>query len=145
MGLLSSKYYYNHTTEVYKSPERIDVHEHRAPTDESVRLLNEMQEKAINNIIAKINIEQNFLKAEGIVIRQELVSFCPVCYIKFILNGKEHRVSLELKLNANDSFDIMIYKEQIVKAIYEKFAEVIAKELIAQTDSMKNIINNITF
>lgn len=46
------------------SPSRIDVHEHRAPTDDSVRLLNEMQRAAEKQIINSIPLEDNLLKGQ---------------------------------------------------------------------------------
>ena len=35
-------------------PSTLEITEKRAPTDDSVRLLNEMQDKAVSNIICKI-------------------------------------------------------------------------------------------
>ena len=37
------------------------VHEHRAPTDESVRLLREMEERARAQVIASVPLESNYL------------------------------------------------------------------------------------
>lgn len=41
------------------NPSRVDVHEHRAPTDESIKLLNEMQEKILKNIVAQFKVDNN--------------------------------------------------------------------------------------
>ena len=41
------------------SPSRIDVHEHRAPTDESIRLAEEMREKILENIIYQEHVNDN--------------------------------------------------------------------------------------
>lgn len=39
--------------------ERREIHEHRAPTDESVRLLKEMEEKAAKKVIKALTIQSN--------------------------------------------------------------------------------------
>lgn len=41
------KYNRNYTTITHNSPSKIDVYEHRAPSDESIKLCNEIQEKIL--------------------------------------------------------------------------------------------------
>jgi len=45
-----------------KYPDRIDIHEHKVPTDDSIRFLNEMQRKAELDIVKSFRIEENNLK-----------------------------------------------------------------------------------
>jgi hypothetical protein len=45
-----------HHHEAPRGPTRVDVHEHRAPTDQSVKLLREMEAKAESNILATIRL-----------------------------------------------------------------------------------------
>ena len=45
-------------------PDKIEVKEQKAPTDDSIRLLNEFQEKTLNNIISKIKVDNNIVKGE---------------------------------------------------------------------------------
>jgi hypothetical protein len=74
---------------------KVNVKEERAPTDDSVRLLSEMQEKARKDIVAAIAVESNIMK--GVVL-----SFGPdfnECgrtkfYLKFDLNGREHVITV---------------------------------------------------
>jgi len=59
MGLLSSSYHsHSHDNSTHiKSPDTVKVHEHKAPTDESIKLMEEAHNKAIENIIAKVKVE----------------------------------------------------------------------------------------
>lgn len=72
MGLFNTTYVNRteNTTHVTESPERVDVHEHRAPTDESIRLMEEMHDKAFKNIIAKVKVEDNLVNGEIFVMEQ---------------------------------------------------------------------------
>lgn len=75
-------------------PDTIKVHEHKAPTDESIRLAQEMHEKVLDNIIAKVNVEDNFITGQLYLIdeltctgRDNLLVVC-----KFKINGHEFKV-----------------------------------------------------
>jgi hypothetical protein len=59
MGLFSDTQYHRHD---------VKVEEKKAPTDESIRLLNEMQEKAIDNIVSKIEVKDNLVEGQIYVI-----------------------------------------------------------------------------
>src|SRR4051812_2071854 len=89
MNLFKSTHIHNHKTEHVPYVKEVKITEHKAPTDESVKLLNEMQEKAKKNIIATIHIEQNYLKAIVIYTQDDVVSGRMKYAIKFNLNGKD--------------------------------------------------------
>ena len=55
-------YVQRHTTEYVDR--NITVKEYKAPTDESVKLLNEMTEKALNNIVKTFSTSNNTLQAK---------------------------------------------------------------------------------
>lgn len=94
MGLFSDNHYHRHSHDNsthIRYPETIK--EIKAPTDESIRLLNEFQEKALDNIITKVEVKDNFVT--GVVmafdvarsassIQHEIMIIC-----KFKINGQE--------------------------------------------------------
>lgn len=87
----------------FNSPHTIQ--EIKAPTDDSVRLLNEMQEKARQNILFHIKVDDNLVKGDCICIKTMMdvvVSF------KFKINGKEFL--LEKRINPFE-FDYSSQKE----------------------------------
>jgi hypothetical protein len=74
----------------------VDIHEHKAPTDESIKLLNEMQEKVMNNIMATFRVEDNTLNAAVIYLFQG-TGFDRLDYrVKFTFNGKEYLLNGEI-------------------------------------------------
>lgn len=63
--------------------------EHRAPTEELVKLLAEMEEKAQSRILKKLTVGENFINGvivESYELTNELNTF--VVYTSFTLNGK---------------------------------------------------------
>jgi|ERR1700749_24993 len=66
MGLLQDhNHFHSHDNSIRVNfPDTIKVHEHKAPTDESIKMLEEMHEKAFQNIIAKVRVDDNLIKGE---------------------------------------------------------------------------------
>lgn len=75
----------------------VTVNEHRAPTDESVRLLNEMEQAAKNNLLNSIVIKDNTLNGVVFYFREDpmLVVGRFKYMAKFKLNGREFRFNGE--------------------------------------------------
>lgn len=99
MGLLfGDKYEINHTTSAPAYPQTINktVHEHRAPTDDSVKLLREMESASKESIIGSVLVEDNTLNGLVVIFNMEPAIFARVAYIRFTFNGKEHVVKKEL-------------------------------------------------
>lgn len=94
MGLFSDKHYHSHrhdnSTHI-RYPDTIK--EVKAPTDESIRLLNEFQEKALDNLISKVEVKNNIV--EGTVMAFEMarttmvIQYEVMIICKFKINGQE--------------------------------------------------------
>ena len=69
-------------------PQNVNVKEEKAPTDESIRLLNEFEDKARKNFIKKFPIESNIFKGEVYLFRDVEGDWINV-HIRYILNGEE--------------------------------------------------------
>ena len=137
MGLFSTNHYHRTKIESVPYEKTVTVHEHKAPTDKSVELLNEMQEKAQRNIIATIKIEENFLKAVAIYYRDEILTDRMTYHIRFELNGKEYTIEdsidkFEWRQEMSKSY-MGLGHEAIFKALHKKFSEMVANELMKQS------------
>lgn len=95
MGLFSDNHYHKHDNSTHiRYPDTIK--EVKAPTDESVRLLNEFQEKALDNLISKVEVKDNLV--EGTVMAFEMgcttaaIQFEIKIICKFKINGHEYVV-----------------------------------------------------
>jgi len=99
-----------------------EVHEHRAPTDESVRLLNEMQQKAAENLIRTAHIENTVLRDAIAGVTQDVFGDYTVWY-RFTING--HEVMGSFKLS---KFDFNREGERI---ICQRLIEELAHHIMA--------------
>ena len=97
------------------------VHEHRAPTDESVKLLHEMEQKAQDKIEKTVRLESNSLKA---VLHQMMdpLNLDSVYVIQLDLNGNRHRCVIRI--------DSLKNKEERIKYIVQELANQITCEVL---------------
>ena len=84
---MSENNYVGSITPLYIPCEKTVI-EKRAPTDDSIRLFNEMKEKAYDSILDTIVIKNNTLNLSG-VIYQDHKSYSTNCKYKVILNKQE--------------------------------------------------------
>lgn len=114
-------YVQRHTTEYVDR--NITVKEYKAPTDESVKLLNEMTEKALNNIVKTFSTSNSTLQAKVAIYRDRLMEVNEfMC--KFTLNGKDHMLRVEI--NAYETPDM----NSMVEKLYTRVCEKLAQELM---------------
>lgn len=84
--------FHNHDDSV-RFPSQINITEKRAPTDESVKLLNEMESKALDNLVLKISeTRPNKFTFEVFFARYANVDLISkgMMLIKFNCNGKDY-------------------------------------------------------
>lgn len=77
-------------------PDTIKVNEYKAPTDESIRMMEEMHAKALKNIIHHIKVEDNLVNGEIFVVHQPWLRYSYKVVCKFKINGKEFVVDKDL-------------------------------------------------
>jgi len=107
-------------------PQHITVtetrHEHRAPTDESVRLLREMEQAAKEKLISVTRLEGNTLNATWHMFNDwhadGLKAFC-----RFELNGAEHRMEVQIPR------ELRYKPDEIGARIWEEITKELAKIL----------------
>lgn len=108
-----------HTTQ--RGSEFVTVHEHRAPTDESVRLLKDMEQKARDKVIQSVRVVDSPIDC---VIHKHFdhlnqkAEFCAFVRI----NGK--------RLEARKSFNGGESQEEIAIGIMDAVAERIAADIL---------------
>lgn len=144
MGLFSSNHH--HRTESVPYEKSVTINEHKAPTDESVKLLNEFESRARKNIIHKVKIDENYLKAIAVYYKDDMVEFRVHFYVKFSLNGTE--VVVEDYLD-NFEWRSDLSKEyggfgnrHIFELVFKKLSDMIASELMGQFPDFKKLLQN---
>ena len=108
----------------------LNVHEHRAPTDDSVKLLMEMRDKAYDSIIETLQMGDNNVKARAIMYRDHL-EFCTRVRYQVTLNGEvlegEEKVDIRDETHSG--------KYQIMRVIYERIAKHLAAQMVSKLAS----------
>lgn len=109
------------------------VNIHLAPTDESLKLLKEMHESVVDNIITSVKLNENNFEAFGLVHFQNISNY--VYGIRFKLNKKEYLFKGELPVH--EMVTTYNVKSELIKKIYEHLASEIAKDFILNSDLLK--------
>ena len=112
------------------TPEVVHHHEHRAPTDDSIKLLIELQEKAEKRILEQIHIEDNKFNILGVFFGNQNVMGNSTLQIRYFLNGKPFTISHEISHYEWKSMD----RYRKVKILYEKVAFHVAELLFKESD-----------
>jgi hypothetical protein len=99
-----------------------EIHEHRAPTDESVKLLNEMQEKVLSNVLKKFSVN-NTLNVKGMVYNNYLTMEKEL-HCSFSINGVEHSIKVVV-----DEFKCRTVSEAAI-AMHEQICQRLALEIV---------------
>ncbi|AKE44802.1 hypothetical protein AU106_gp171 [Sinorhizobium phage phiM9] len=103
------------------------ITEKRAPTDESVRLLKEFEEKAEAKVLKAMRLETNNFKA--VIQKQQAFEVGDIVYVVIYELGGIRRV---VKVNHSDLDDLkgVHWTENVLKALSEDIARNILEEAI---------------
>lgn len=106
---------------------KVEVTEHRAPTDESIRLYKEMEEKAERNIITREVCLDNELKGIVVYVEQDSAYLNVNAHVKYSLNGKEYHEIF--KVPRTYTLDRNQTRMLLFRSIVEKLAQTFTLEL----------------
>jgi 5-enolpyruvylshikimate-3-phosphate synthase len=98
------------------------VIEKRAPTDESVRLLREMEAAVEKKFLSQFKVEQNTGFSARVVIASDPMNFQLVYHLLFALNGKEQHVQVRVNSVAT--------QEECVAALAKGVSEYVTREIL---------------
>lgn len=111
------------------------VHEHRAPTDDSVKLLREMEEASRQSIVGSALIEDNTLNGLVVVFNMEPVEWARLAYLRFKFNGKD--IVIKKPLSKSFEWDkpaaVKLLAEAVRDQIMEDIFPDICKALLEHT------------
>ena len=118
----------NHTEYV---PYEKEVTINRAPTDESVALLKDMEKSIMNKVVAQLTIKNNDLDVNGLFIQNDLPLNSYTFYGIFKMNGTTYKFNAEIDHfdlhEANLSYD---RTNAVIKIIFDKISKVISGMLL---------------
>ena len=99
------------------------ITEKRAPTDDSIKLLNEMTEKALTNIVKRFSTTNNTFQASCALFHDRL-AHQHVFLCKFTMNGNDHTMEIPVK-----DWDCGT-RELLVEALYTAICNKVALEIL---------------
>lgn len=116
-----------HSHAPQKVYEERNITVNRAPTDESVSLLKEMEEKARDKYLDGVKVDNNVLSGVVFEQRQDVYMRNCVYYSVFELNGKRYKI--EGEYDPQESIDSVLMKS---------IAEQITAKILAEMLTHKN-------
>lgn len=120
---------FNNYTNIHKggdsySRSDVKVTENRAPTDESIKILKEMEEKSLDKLISITRLDNNLFKATWHIFDNYLDNSFNVC-CRFLLNEKEY----------NFKFSVCRYEYRNT----EKLVETIRSRILTEIEEIFSI------
>jgi hypothetical protein len=106
----------------HANPQAVTVHEHAAPTADSIRLAEEFRERTIDQVLSEVLATLPENEISGVVI--EYSPMLRQRRIGFRLNGRTHSVTI---------YEEVALSENPAAALVNALAEEIAKVLTAET------------
>lgn len=125
----------------------VNKKEFKAPTDESIRLLNEFQDKASTNIIEKVIVNNNLVDGVAILFGDRMMG-TRTLKVRFIINGQEFSFSKELgrELDANITIGSgNALKDYIKENFYTYFADELVKQFWENEKEVTKELYNIRY
>lgn len=127
--------YYSEKTNYVPYDKTVAIHEYKAPTDDSARLLKELEEKAIDKIFANFTLD-NPLNAAVIYTGRDMFANELKYEARFELNSKQYRVlgsipqiELEKSIRAGNNNVFLHIVENVSNAIAVELVKQAAPEL----------------
>lgn len=119
-------------------PKEINIKEHRAPTDESIKIYKEMVEKARSEVVDAFHIKDTTIYGVVLYFVDEPWNNIHSYHIKFMINGEEKRISGKLE---NDEFPSLYFAEGIKKHIVQAMVTEIMLQLMDKININVNKIS----
>jgi hypothetical protein len=107
------------------------VTEIRAPTDDSIRILNEMREKTLQDIISRLRIDDNIFKCHAVMVSDHQ-EWQNRIVVKYSYNGHERVVRFSFDQGERDLQKIT---GDLRKKVAEDFTEVIMTSVLFDTSN----------
>lgn len=118
---------HHHGPRSIHSTSHTDITEKRAPTDESVKLLSEMERAAEKKLISITRLDNNTFKATW-HIWEDFMADTLRATVRFELNGQPHE--MEVPIERHIRFKAQDIAKEIHKAIISELAAVLTVELL---------------
>ena len=121
-------------TVINAGPRYVEHVEKRAPTDESVRLLKEFEEKAQAKVIEAISVEGNGFNC---VLHFEMDFMSEALRAKCVYDLNGHRRTVEYTKNRDYASSPRDFEAKVVEGLFKAIAEDISRAIL--TEALKKV------
>lgn len=112
----------------------VNIREHRAPTDDSVKLLQEMEKAAQDRLVANIRVSNNAFDCHVHVYKVVIQPDCFDCVVEWMLNEQRHTTKVQYTRNRMRGGDPI---RQMVELVRDTLAKEIANAIL--TDAFNDV------
>lgn len=112
------------STVIRTGPSHMTVSEHRAPTDDSVRILRELEDRAMQGILKVVEVKNNLFEGKAIFMRHSPLQEVQLVAM-FMLNGKKFTV----KSSVSEMEYLMHGEAKALEAIVDGLVNGMIKEM----------------
>lgn len=130
-------HYHSHGNQSSYSSSKIEVVEKKAPTDESVRLLMEMEKKAEDKLLHGWHIDMKDNKLEGAVFikQKDITSLSTIYLVKFNLNGVPHKVEVRVGYDEEENYGpehvlLIALRQELEKTLFYYYLDALKSNKI---------------
>lgn len=116
-----------------RSPSRIthEHHEHRAPTDDSVKLLSDMEAAARAKVMRSVPLESNAIKAVLHHMR-DVNGLAELFVIQYEVNGSRHEVHVRVRHGADTMLNTQAYHDRLQQELLDALSKDIAAGILGK-------------
>jgi hypothetical protein len=106
-------------------PSTININEHRAPTDDSIRLADEMREKLLRSLVISQVDADNVIT--GVIVEVNDTFGEKRIFVGFMLNGKKYEIEL-----TTDRRELISDKVKLFRRLVHLVAEAITEDILVR-------------
>jgi hypothetical protein len=107
------------------------IEEKKAPTDESIRLLNEFHKESINNIVSKVELKNNIVEATIIIFKNPLSIDGYKYRVLMIINGNKFEIEDFIGYDLlQKSITFRDEKKDVLNIVFKSMSNFIAQEML---------------
>jgi len=118
------------------------VHEHRAPTDDSIRIYKDLQEKAQASVLEHIALDTNELKVQW-TLSKNPATYRTEAICGISLNGKDHFFNIQLdEWKMGDDLSGKYIINTLRSELSKQLTSVLLDPLFKDNEVMRRLIRN---
>ena len=133
MSLFGTRHHHHHKTELVPYVKKVDIHEHRAPTDESIKLYKEVKEKAINDILFSMTYVGSHISFSAVGFYEDPSYDKITAFARININGNDLKLKFDINKTDFDTWGTNDNRnERIKEVLIREYSNHIAQIILSE-------------